>query len=52
MKVQDAQRASNRINSKRNAPRHMVINMAIIRAQERNFKAGREKQQVTHKGLL
>ena len=51
MQVQQAQRVSNRINSKRTAPRHIVIKMGIIKAQERNFKAAREKQQVTYKGF-
>ena len=51
IQIQEAKRVSNRINSKRTAPRYIVAKMAIIKAQERNFKAARGKQQVTYKGF-
>ena len=50
--VQKAQRVLNRINQKRNMPRHIVIKLTKIEHKERILKAAREKQQVTYKGNL
>ena len=45
--IQQAQRVPNRINQKRNMPRHIVIKLTKIEHKERILKAAREKQQVT-----
>ena len=37
----------NRINQKRNMPRHILIKLTKIEHKERILKAAREKQQVT-----
>ena len=48
--VQETQRVPNRINPRRNTPRHM--NQIIkIKHKEQILKAAREKQQITHKGI-
>ena len=48
--VQEAQRVPNRINPKRNTPRHILIKLTKTKQKERILKAAREKQQVTYKG--
>ena len=48
--VQKAQTVPNRINPKRNMPRHIVIKMAKIKYKDRILKAAREKQQVVYEG--
>ena len=48
--VQQAQRVPNRINQKRNMPRHILIKLTKIKHKERILKAAREKQQVPYKG--
>ena len=48
-KIQQAQRVPNRINQKRNMPRHILIKLTKIEHKERILKAAREKQQVTDK---
>ena len=45
--VQQAQRVPNRINQKRNMPRHILIKLTKIKHKERILKAARENQQVT-----
>ena len=45
--IQQAQRVPNRINQKRNMPRHILIKLTKIEHKERILKAAREKQQVT-----
>ena len=49
--VQEAQRVPNRINRRRNTPRHILIKLSKIKYQEQILKAAREKQQITHKGI-
>ena len=49
--VQETQRVPNRINSRQNTPRHILIKLMKIKHKEQIFKAAREKQQVTHKGI-
>ena len=49
--VQEAQRVSNRINPRRNKPRHLLIKLSKIKYNEKILKAAREKQQITHKGI-
>jgi len=48
--VQEAQRVPNRINPRRNMPRHILIKRTELKHKERILKAPREKQQVTYKG--
>ena len=48
--VQEAQRIPNRINPKRNTPRHILIKLTKTKHKERILTATREKQQVTYKG--
>ena len=41
----------NRINPRRNTPRHILIKLTKIKHKEDLLKATREKQQITHKGI-
>ena len=52
MQVQEAQRVPNKMDAKRPTPRHIIIKMPKIKDKERILKAAREKQLVTHKGVL
>ena len=47
--VQQTQRVPNRINPRRNTPRHILIKLTNIKHKEQILKAEREKQQITHK---
>ena len=49
-KIQEAQRAPNKLNPNRPTPRHIIIKIAKVRDKERILKAAREKQNVTYKG--
>ena len=49
--VQEAQRVPYRINSRRNTPRHILIQLTKIKYKEKLLKAAREKQQITYKGI-
>ena len=49
--VQEIQRVPNRINPRRNTPRHILIKLTKIKHKEQILKAAREKQQITHKGI-
>ena len=49
--VQETQRAPNRINSRRNTPRNILIKLTKIKHKEQILKAAREKHQITHKGI-
>ena len=48
--VQEAQRVQDRIHSRRNMPRHILIKLIKIKHKERILKAAWKKQQVTYKG--
>ena len=48
--VQEEQRVPNRINPRRNMPRHILIKLTKTKHKKRILKAAREKQQVTYKG--
>ena len=50
--VQETQRVPNRINSRQNTPRNILIKLTKIKHKEQILKAAREKQQITHKGIL
>ena len=49
--VQETQRVPNRINPRQNNPRHILIKLTKVKHKEQIFKAAREKQQITHKGI-
>ena len=49
--VQETQRVPNKINPRRNTPRHILIKLTKIKHKEQILKAAREKQQITHKGI-
>ena len=49
--VQGNQRVPNRINSRENTPRHILIKLMKIKHKEQILKPAREKQQRTHKGI-
>ena len=49
--VQETQRVPNRINPRQNTPRHILIKLTKVKNKEQIFKAAREKQQLTHKGI-
>ncbi|KAB0341875.1 hypothetical protein FD754_018801 [Muntiacus muntjak] len=49
--VQETQRVPNRINPRRNTPRHILIKLTKIKHKEQILKSAREKQQITHKGI-
>ena len=50
--VQETQRVSNRINPRQNTPRHILIKLTKSKHEEQILKAAREKQEITHKGIL
>ena len=50
-KVQEAQRVPKKLDTKRNAPRHIIIKLPKIKDKERILKAAREKERVTYKGV-
>ena len=49
--VQETQRVPDRINQRRNTPRHILIKLTKIKHKEQILKASREKQQITHQGI-
>ena len=49
--VQETKRVLNRVNPKRNTPRHILIKLTKIKHKEQILKAAREKQQITDKGI-
>ena len=49
--VQETQRVPNRINPRRNTPRHILIKLTKMKHKEQILKAAKEKQQKTHKGI-
>ena len=50
--AEEAQRVQDRIHSRRNMPRHILIKLTKIKHKERILKAAKEKQQVIYKGNL
>ena len=50
--VQETQRVPNRINPRRNTPRHILIKLMKIKKKEQILKAARGKQQTMHKEIL
>ena len=49
--VQEAQRVPNKLDPRRNTPRHTIIKLFKIKDKERILKAAREKETVTYKGV-
>ena len=49
--VQQTQRVPNRINTRRNTPRHILSKLTKIKHKEQILKAAREKQQITKRGF-
>ena len=49
IQIQEAQRASKKIDPKRPTPTHIIIKMSKIKDKERILKAGKERQQLTYK---
>ena len=49
--VQETQRVPNRINTRWNTPRYILVKLTKIKHKEQILKAAREKQQITHKGI-
>ena len=45
--VQETQRAPNRVNARRNTPRHILTKLTKIKHKEPILTAAREKQQIT-----
>ena len=48
--VQETQRVPNRINPRRNTPRHILIKLTNIKHKEQILKAAREKQKNNTQG--
>ena len=51
IQVQETQRVPNRINTRQNTPRSLLIKLTKMKHKEQILKAAREKQQITHKGI-
>ena len=49
--VQETQRVPNRINTRWNTPRHILIKLTKTKHKKQILKAARGKQQITHKGI-
>ena len=47
IKIQEAQRAPNKLNPNSPTPRHIIIKMEKVKDKERLLKAARENQNVT-----
>ena len=51
MQIQEAQRVPNKLDPRRNTPRHIIIKLPKIKPKERILKAAREKKTVAYKGV-
>ena len=49
IKIQESQRAPNKLNPNRPTPRHIIIKMIKVKDKERILKAARERQSVNYK---
>ena len=49
--VQEAQRVPKKLDPKKHTPRHIILTLPKIKEKERIFKAAREKETVTYKGV-
>ena len=51
IQVQGSQRVPNKLDSKRNSPRHIIVKLPKIKDKERILKAARKKKRATYKGV-
>ena len=51
LQVQEDKRVPNKLDPKRNTPRHIIISSPQIKDQERILKTARGKETVTYKGV-
>ena len=51
IKIQEAQRALNKLNPNRPTPRHIIIQMAKVKDKERILKAARKTKSGNYKGI-
>ena len=51
IQVQKAQRVPNKMDTKRTAPRHIIIKMPNVKDKERILKAARETKLVNYRGV-
>ena len=49
--VQEAQRVPQKLDPRRNTPRHIIIKLPKIKDKEKILKAARGKERVTYKGV-
>ena len=49
--VKEAQRVPNKMDPRRNTPRHIIIKLSNIKDKERILQAAREKETITYKGV-
>ena len=49
--VQEAQRVPNKLDPRKDPPRHIIITLVKIKDKERILRAPREKKTVTYKGV-
>ena len=49
--VQEAQMVPKKLDTRKHTPRHIIITLPKIKDKERIFKAAREKETVTYKGV-
>ena len=49
--VQEAQRVPTKLDPRKHTPRHIIITLPKIDDKEKTFKAAREKEIVTYKGV-
>ena len=52
IKIQEAQRAANKLNPNWPTTRHIIIKLAKVKDKEGILKAAREKQSINYKGTL
>ena len=51
MQAQNAQSVPNKVDPRRNTPRHIITKLPKMKDKERILKAEREKETVTYKGV-
>ena len=51
IQVQEAQKVPNKLDPKRNIPRHIINKMPKVEDKEKILKAAREKETVTYNGV-
>ena len=49
--IQEPQRVPKKLDPRKHTPRHIIITLAKIKEKQRIFKAAREKDTVTYKGV-